>query len=136
MYRAHAPPLGTCENLVNAIKLLADQQKDGGSPVVQGFQEKSRLQMMDGLRRFIMVDNYGAVKGGDLEKNMVSRTVVKLNFTTKRLEAMVREGAGELTLRREEACLLRTIIDTTSVGDSRLGPPLADVDWHAVCQAI
>ena len=34
-------------------------------------------------------------------------------------EAVVREGAEELTLRRQEEGMLRTIIDDTNVGDSR-----------------
>ena len=60
MIRAHAAPNGVCDNLINAVKLLASPQKDGDSPVkmvVQGPLEKSRLKIMDGLRRFIMVDN-------------------------------------------------------------------------------
>ena len=65
-----------------AHKLLAHQQKDGDSPVnivVQGSPEKRRLKIMDGLRRFIMVDSH-AVKVGDLEKNMESRPAAKPNF--------------------------------------------------------
>ena len=75
--------------------------------------------MMDGLRSFIMVDNHEEVKVGDLEKNMESRPVVRPKFTTDFLEAMVREGADELTLRAEEERMLRTFIDTTDVGDSK-----------------
>ena len=59
--------------MITAHKILANQQKDGDSPVsmvVQGFPKKSRLKIMDGLRRFIMADNHEAVKVGDLEKNM------------------------------------------------------------------
>ena len=44
---------------------------------------------------------------------------------------MTREGADELTLRAEEAGMLRTYMDTTDVGDSRWVPPLVDEDWHA-----
>ena len=29
----HAAPQGLCENLINALKLLANQQKDGDSPI-------------------------------------------------------------------------------------------------------
>ena len=46
VFRAHAPQ-GLCENLVNALKLLVCQQKDGDSPfnmVVPGFAEESRLK--------------------------------------------------------------------------------------------
>ena len=33
VFRAHAPPLGACENLVCALKLLANQQTGGDSLV-------------------------------------------------------------------------------------------------------
>ena len=32
-FRAHAVPQGLCENLINALKLLANQHKDGDSPI-------------------------------------------------------------------------------------------------------
>ena len=52
-------------------------------------------------------------------------------------EAVVREGADELTLRgEEEEGMLRTFVDTTNVGDSRWEPPPVDEDWHAMCQAM
>ena len=50
VFRAHA--------VISALKLLAIEQKDGDSPVnivVEGVQEKSRLKIMDGLKRFLMV---------------------------------------------------------------------------------
>ena len=31
--KAHAAPLGLCDNLVNALKFLANQQEDGDSPI-------------------------------------------------------------------------------------------------------
>ena len=46
VFRAHAARQGVCDNLINALRLLANQQKDGDSPVemvVLDFQEKSRL---------------------------------------------------------------------------------------------
>ena len=33
VFRAHAVPQGLCENLINAVKLLANQQKDGDGPI-------------------------------------------------------------------------------------------------------
>ena len=33
VFRAHCAPLGVCDTLINALKLLANQQKDGDSPV-------------------------------------------------------------------------------------------------------
>ena len=32
VFRAHAVPQGLCENLIDALKLLANQQEDGGRP--------------------------------------------------------------------------------------------------------
>ena len=46
------------------------------------------------------------------------------------------EGAGELTLRAEEAGARRNFIDTTHVEDHRWRPPPVDANWHAFCQAI
>ena len=54
-----------CDNLINALKLLAKQRKDGDSPVrmiVPGLLEKSRRKVTDELRSFIAVDNRAAVK--------------------------------------------------------------------------
>ena len=48
-------------NLINALKLFANQQKDGDSPIesiVTGLCERSRKGIMEGLRNFIKVDNH------------------------------------------------------------------------------
>ena len=71
---------------------------------------------MDGLGRF-MADNHEAVKVGDLELNMESRPVWRPKFTTDFPDAVVREGADELTLRKEEEGAVRSFIDTTEVGN-------------------
>ena len=60
------------------------------------------------------MDNHEAIKIGDLEKTLESLPVVKPRFTTDFLEAEVREGTDELTLRREGG-MLRGIVDTTNV---------------------
>ena len=97
---------GVCDQLVNALKLLANEVTVGWKCWLRASQER----MIEGLRRFITVENHEAVKIGDLEKTQ---------FTTDLLETMVREGAYELTLQRQEAGMLRTLIDTTNVRDSR-----------------
>ena len=53
-----------------------------------------------------MVDNHEAVEVGDIEKKLVSQPVVKPKFTTQFPEAVVREGADEVTLREEEEGIL------------------------------
>ena len=50
-FRAHAAPQGICDNLINVLKLLANQQKDGDN-LVRIVLENSRLRRMDGLRKF------------------------------------------------------------------------------------
>ena len=62
--------------------------------------------------------------------------MVNPNFIADFLEAVVQEGADELTLRAEEEGMLRTFIDTTNVGDKRWKSPHVDENWHATCQAI
>ena len=63
--------------------------------LVVELQGRRRFKMMDGLRRFITVDNHEAVKIGDLEKTQESRSVEKPKFTTDFPGALVREGADE-----------------------------------------
>ena len=103
--------------------------------VVQGFSEKSRLKIMDELGRFITVDKHEAVQVGDLERNVESRPAVEAEVHGRFSCSVVREGAEELTLRREKESALRTSIDSTDVGDSKREPPLVNEDWHAMCQA-
>ena len=104
--------------------------------IVPGLLEESRRKIMDGLRLFIAVDNRAAVKIRDLHKESRSRKVVKPSFTTDSREAVLRDDAGELTLRAHEEGVLRTFIDPANVGNKRWGPPLVDEDWHAFCLAI
>ena len=64
VFKAHAAPLGLCDHLINALKLLANQQKDGDSPIqsiVTSLHERRRRGIMNGLRRLIQADNHSAV---------------------------------------------------------------------------
>ena len=61
--KVHTAPLELCDILINALNLLANQQKDGDSPIqsiVTGLHERSRRGIMDGLRRF-QADSHSAV---------------------------------------------------------------------------
>ena len=91
---------------------------------------------MDGLRKFLDVDNHEAVKVGGLQEGTTSVKVVKPKFTADFPGAVIREGADELTLRTHEEGVVRTFIDTANVEDDRYEPPLVDADWHAFCQAM
>ena len=65
--------LEDCDNLINSLKLVTSQQKDGDSPaeiIVTGLLEKSRNSVMDGLRKFIEVDNHEAVNVGGLRRGI------------------------------------------------------------------
>ena len=69
--KAHTALLGLCDNQVNALKLLANQQKDGDSPIhsiITGLHERSRRGIVDGLTRFIEADSHSAVDVGDLRR--------------------------------------------------------------------
>ena len=73
VFKAHASQQGLFENLINALKLLANQQTDGDCPIqsiVTGLYEKSRIGITEGLRRFIEIDNKRAVEVGQLTEGI------------------------------------------------------------------
>ena len=74
---------GLCGNLINALKLLANQQKDGDSPIqsiVTGRCERSRKEIMEGLRNFIKDDNHCALEVGYLTEGFRSCEVRRPKF--------------------------------------------------------
>ena len=89
VFEAHAAPLGLCDNLINALKLLANQQKDGDSPIqsiTTGLHERSRRVNMDGLRRFTEADSYSVVDVGDLRRGTIPDNVKKPQFQRRSSE--------------------------------------------------
>ena len=76
--------------LVNALKLLANQQTDGDSPIqsiVTGLQERSGRSIMDGLRSFIEIDNHGSVDVGHLRRaqgRFMSRSQISVKIIQRR----------------------------------------------------
>ena len=71
VFKAHAVPQGLCANLINALKLLPNQQEDGeGLPqnVVTNCGKGSRNGLTDGLRDFIRVDSDRALDVGALRR--------------------------------------------------------------------
>ena len=65
VFKAQAVPQSLCENLINTLKLLANQQKDGDSPVqsiVAKLCERSRKGILEGLTNFTEFDNRSALK--------------------------------------------------------------------------
>ena len=84
VFKAHAAPLGLCDGLINALKLLANHQKGGDRPIhstVRGLHERSTRGIMDRLRRFIQADNHSAVDVGDLRQGTRSLKVQKPQFS-------------------------------------------------------
>ena len=97
-FKAHAASLGLCDNVIDALELLANQQKDGDSPIqsiVTGLHERSRREIMDGLRNFIREDNRSAADVGHF---CVPLHVQKPIFSDAFPEAAVREGADEANI--------------------------------------
>ena len=113
VFKAHAVPQGLCENWINALKVLANQQEDGDSPVqsiVTGLCERSRKGNTEGLRR--------------------------PTFEEGCSEVSIREGPQELTLRAEEVGSQKACINVDHTAEDTWGSPLFDADWHAFCQVI
>ena len=104
-FQVHVTPFSLCDNLVNALKVLANQQKDGDSPIqsiITGPHERRRRGIMDWLRRFIEADNHSAVDVGGFRCGTKSVRVKQPQFSETFPEAAIREGADELTLRADE----------------------------------
>ena len=116
--KAHAAPQGLCEKLIDALKLLANQQTDGDSPIqgiVTGLHDRSRRGIMDGLGSFIEIDKHIAVDVGHLRRGLTPLYVQMPNFCEVFPEAAIREGADALTLRADEVEALRAFIDTDHI---------------------
>ena len=75
VFKAHAVPQGLCGNLINALKLLANQQEDGDGlihHIVTNFYEVSKKGLTKGLRNFIQVGNHCAFEAGRLRGGLGS----------------------------------------------------------------
>ena len=73
---------------------------------------------------------------GDLCCGSESVQVKKPQYSEAFPEAVIREGADELTLRADEAGTQRAFMNTKHYELERWGPPLVDANWHAFCQTI
>ena len=94
VFEAHAAPLGLCDNLIHELKLLANQQKYGDSPIqniVTGLHERSRRGIVDGPRSFIQADNRGAVDVDHLRQGTRPLEVQNPNFSEAFPEATIRQ---------------------------------------------
>ena len=69
VFKAHAGLQGLCASLINAQKLLANQQEDGdglSQNIVKDLDKESKRGLTDGLRPFIKVVNERALDVGAL----------------------------------------------------------------------
>ena len=126
VFGAHAVPKGLCENLINALKLMANQQKDGDSPIqtlIVGLEEKCRERMTNGLRSFIASDNYSAVEVGTCVEASGPFNFVRPKMNGDRSEVL-REWADDLTLRAEEFDTLKACINVDHIVLKKLGTAL------------
>ena len=65
VFKTHAVPQGPRGNLINALKLLANQQEDGDcliQNIVTNLGEVSRKGLTEGLRNFIKIDSPRALR--------------------------------------------------------------------------
>ena len=105
VFKAHAVPQGLCENLINALKLLANQQEDGDGPfqsILTGLCERSWKGITEGLRNFSKVENHCALEVGHLREGSRSFEVRRPKCEEGSPEVLIREAPEELTLRAEE----------------------------------
>ena len=100
VFKAHAVPQGLRKNLINALELLADQQKDGDSPVhsivKKDFVKQTGKALMEGLRNFIEVNKHSALDLGYLKEGTRSFEVRRPKIEEEGPEVSIREGLEEL----------------------------------------
>ena len=118
VFRAHAIPQELCENFINALKLLANQQRDGDGPIqniVAGLRERSGEGIRHGLRNFMDLENHRAVEVGHLRRG--PRLVKVKKPESEDHSEVLREGADDLTLRAEEVETLKACINVGRIGE-------------------
>ena len=104
VFKAHAIPQGLCENLINALKLLANQQENGDGllqNIVSNVGKGSRKGPTDGLRDFIRVDNHCALDVGESHRGTGTLKIRKPKVPEGGTDVTIRESPDELTSRAE-----------------------------------
>ena len=132
VFKTHAVPQGLCANLINALKLLANQQEGGdglSQNIVKNLGKASRKGLTDGLRKFIKVD-VGALRLGTRTFQVRMPKVPEGGS-----DVIVRESWDELTLRAQEVNISKALISVNHIEPERCAS-LFDADWYAFCQAL
>ena len=114
---ARAAPQGLCENLINALKLLANQQKDGDSPVQSIVTARKALWSR---RNIIEIDNRSVLEVGHLKETKNLFEVRRPKIEEGCPKVSIREGAEELTLRAEEVGAPKACINVDHIAQDRL----------------
>ena len=114
--KEHAVPRGLCENFINALKLLANQQRDGDSPI---------QNIVSGL-----LEKVGNVSRTIWEATLPRTIIVPWRWATYARASDIQDVKGE------EVDTLRACINVDHIGATFWGPPLVDADWHAFCHAM
>ena len=130
VFKANAVPQGLCENLINALKLLANQQEDGDG-LLQNIVKDLGNERAQKVSR-----NESALEVGYLDRGMGTCKVRKPKVPEGCQEVTVRESPDELTLRAEEVGTLKAYINVDHIEKERWCLPLVDYDWCAFCQVL
>ena len=123
VFKAQAVPQGLCANLINALKLLANQQEDGdGLPqiIVTNLGMGSRKDLTDGLRQFIKVDNERALDVGELRRGTGTLKVRKPQALERGSDLTIRESPDEWTSWAEDVNTWKALIDVKHNKPERL----------------
>ena len=126
VFRAHAERQCLCGNLINALKLLANQQEDGDGliqNIVTNLYEGSREGLANGLRDFIKIDNHRALEVGHLDEGSGKSKVRRPTGSEGYPGVTVRTSPDELTLRAEEVGTWKSYINVDHREKERWGLP-------------
>ena len=119
VFQAHAVPKGPCGNLIDALKLLANQQEGGEGlkqDIVTNFCEGSRKGLTEEVRKFVLVDNHRALEVGHLREGWRFFKERSPKGQEGYPEMTVRESPDELTLRAEEVGTRKSCINVKRRG--------------------
>ena len=97
--KAHEVPHNFCANLINASKLLANQQEDGDGllqNIVKNLGKESRKGLTNGLREFIKVDNERALDVGALRRGTGTLEVRKPKAPEGSSDVTIRESPDDI----------------------------------------
>ena len=81
VFKAHATPLGLCDNLINALKLLANQQRDGDCPIGKASSQVCTIKVVKASRMAMLWTCVACVKAPD---RLRSRSRISVRLSKRR----------------------------------------------------